>query len=103
MRLTMKVEYDREEVEEAMKAVYLARFGPPPEGYHLFVTESFGSVTVATYEDDEPVPAIAVPVEPASVEVETGKPDDIVVPTKARPRDIGVPVCKGQESDELWV
>ncbi len=54
MKVTMRVRYDNGEVLEAMKALYVAKFGKPPEGYELVATDEYRDIVVETVEIEKP-------------------------------------------------
>jgi hypothetical protein len=54
MKLKMEVTFEREEVEEAMKAVYVAKFGPVPAGYELYAVSTYGQVEIGLKEVGKP-------------------------------------------------
>lgn len=56
MKLKMEVTFERSEVEEAVKAVYMAKFGPAPAGYEIYAVSQYGTVEVGLKEVEKPEP-----------------------------------------------
>ena len=44
MKVEMKVTFTIDEVEAAMKDLYVRKFGLPPEGFELFVSGDYRSI-----------------------------------------------------------
>ena len=75
MKVEMKVTFTVAEVENAMKDLYTAKFGPPPKGFRLVaVSDGYRPIPDITVETEElpdempevpeapaPVPFVSVP------------------------------------------